>query len=159
MRPLQTVTSHEGNHVVQRIKPAMPIQAVQTFEVVSPLETHYKVVSCKEIECVRERDGWRTVLDVSTVNGQQQARWITHYSGRRFTYEQTGAIITFTFSPGQSCFNKHQKPLGRPELYVVRDGDWRGNPTGNQRIHTKPEHWVEHSEEELARLRRIQERG
>jgi hypothetical protein len=153
------VSSNEGRHTVQRMAPTLPVQTLQSFEIVSPVETHFRVLTCKEADCQRHRDGWRSVLDTSTVQGAQQAKWIHSYSGRRFTYTQVGPVVTFTFAAGQSCFTKHQKPLERPELFVVRDGDWRGNPTGNAMRHTQPEHWVEHHAESLDKIRSIQERG
>lgn len=153
------VTSREGVHIVQRIEPSMPVQGMQSFEIASPVETHHKVISCKEAGCQRYRDGWRTVLDVSTLEGARQARWIINYSGRKYKLEEVGNVLTFTFPAFQRCFGKHTKPLERPELYIVRDGDWRGNPTGKTMQHTRPEHWVEHSAETLDKLRTAQQKG
>ena len=44
--------------------------------------------------------------------------------------------MVFTFEAGQQCFTQHHVP-DRPQFFVVRDGDWRGNPTGQNRLHTK----------------------
>jgi hypothetical protein len=34
--------------------------------------------------------------------------------------------------------------VGRPELFIVRGGDYRGNPLGTPtRVHARPEDWVE----------------
>lgn len=159
----RTVTSVEGPHVVQRILPILPVQAMETFAIASPVDTHFKVVRCDGPElkegCVRNKVGWRTVLDVSTVEGARQAKWIINFSGRSFTRQDQGSVLTFTFAAGQQCFQKHRVPLGRPELYIVRDGDWRGNPTGHVYRHTRPEHWVEHSAESFDRLDRTKKRG
>lgn len=144
---------------MQRMQARMPVQGVQTFEVASPVETHYKTVSCRVAECVRHRDGWRTVLDTSTVEGAKQAQWIIDFSGRKYTKVEQGPIVTFTFGAGQQCFQKHKQTLERPELYIVRAGDWRGNPTGERMQHTRPEHWVEHSAGQLDKLNDAQKRG
>ena len=49
------------------------------------------------------------------------------------------------FEAGQDCFRseQHRKLLDRQEIFIARDGDWRGNPTGQVRKHTKPEFWIE----------------
>jgi len=153
------VSSREGHHTVQRIQPSMPVQAVETFGIQSPLDTHFKSVSCEVAECVRNRDGWRTVLDTSTVEGAKQAKWIIDFSGRKYTKVEQGPVVTFTFGPAQQCFQRHKQPLGRPELYLVRGGDWRGNPMGTVRQHTRPEFWLEHSAISLDRLSEAQRRG
>ena len=77
---------------------------------------------------------------------QRQAWYIRNQSGRRFTEDrdQAPGLTVFVFEAGQTCFDagRHQTRLERPELYIVRGGDWRGH-TGNERKHTRPEHWVE----------------
>jgi hypothetical protein len=50
-------------------------------------------------------------------------------------------------------------PLERQPLLIVRDGDWRGNPTGRRRLHTKPEHWVEDFKEHQGKINDAIERG
>jgi hypothetical protein len=40
--------------------------------------------------------------------------------------------------------NKHQVRLEKPEIFIVKGGDHRGNPKGTPtRVHTKAEFWVE----------------
>ena len=45
------------------------------------------------------------------------------------------------------------------QLLVVRGGDWRGNPTGERRVHTRPEDWAEHLHEHTAELADRIEKG
>ena len=85
-------------------------------------------------------------------------------SGRRFTEERDATGLTvFTFEAGQEGFaspnpqeyghQNHRKRLDRMEHYIERGGDWRGNPTGMKRVHTRPEFWVESFSENQDRLR------
>ena len=69
-------------------------------------------------------------------------------------------LVTLIFPGGQECFQAHQVRTGRPEKYLVKGGDFRGNPRGQQaRVHTKPEFWVEEFQENSARLNQLAERG
>jgi hypothetical protein len=44
-------------------------------------------------------------------------------------------------------------------MYLVRDGDWRGNPTGRKRQHTRAADWVEDMQENQGRLIDQQQKG
>jgi hypothetical protein len=65
------------------------------------------------------------------------------------------------FEAGQPCFPPASTaPLARPELYVVRDGDRRGNPRGTKaRLHQRPELWQEDFAEHQQTLADAQQRG
>lgn len=143
-----------------RVAPRMTPQAYRSFEVHSPLSTHYRSATCAEVECQHYLSGWLSRIDMSTPLGVQQARAIKA-SGRTFTEESvTGTVVVLRFAAGQACFQApHKVPTGRPELYVVRDGDWRGNPTGRSRKHKQPVLFVEEFEENLSRIRDRIEQG
>lgn len=138
-----------------RIAPAMPVSAYKTYELKAPIATHYRIATCQEVECEQYARGWITRCDTSTDIGVRQAKYIVDKSGRAFR-EITSAnhpnIRAFKFSPGQRCFATHQVSLERNVLYVVRGGDWRGNPRGERRVHTKAEHWVEDFSEHQSKL-------
>lgn len=140
---MQTVPSPEG----QRLPPTMPVGAYKTYQIVSPVATHWRKATCAEVDCDHYVNGFRTRVDERLELGQKQAHYIRKESGRRFTEDRDDAGLTvFTFEPGQRCFasDSHKLPLERPELYLTRPGDWRGNPTGERPYqHTKPEFWVE----------------
>lgn len=156
---------------LNRIAPKMPAQAYKTFSVSSPLSTHFRRGTCAEAGCGAHRFGWRTVVNEALELGQRQAHYIRKESGRKFTERRSDVVDTllsgieagmtvFEFEAGQRCFTRHQVPVGRPELYVVREGDWRGNPRGaDPRLHTKPEHWVEDMAGLLDKLKTAQEQG
>ncbi len=125
-----------------RIQPKMPAHAYTTYQIAAPVSTHFRAGTCDEAGCLAHRHGWATTVDESTTLGQGQAHYVRKESGRRFVESRTGGLTTFTFEAGQKCFATHQVPLERPELYIVRGGDWRGNPRGEVTRH-RPDTWVE----------------
>jgi hypothetical protein len=135
------VPSNEG----MRILPVVPASSMKTYQILAPVSTHWREATCAEVRCPAQSNGWRTEVDESLPLGQMQAHYIRRDSKRKFTEERTPAGLTsFTFEAGQTCFGKHKIKLERPDLFFVRDGDWRGNPRGTRpRQHVYPEDWVE----------------
>ncbi|MFH8336967.1 hypothetical protein [Streptomyces sp. AM6-12] len=132
---------------MHRIEPQMPAAAYKTYAIVAPKSTHWVGATCAEVDCAHYLNGWQSVIDEATELGQRQAHYIRKQSGRAYREERRpDGLTAFTFEAGQPCFNaaKHQKRTGRPELYIVRDGDYRGNPRGTQtRQHVHAADWVE----------------
>lgn len=124
-----------------RFAPRLPVTAVKSYELRSPLATHWRDATCAEVDCPAHAHGWVTTVDVATELGRQQANYIRLHSGRHFTAEETGTLVAFTFPAGQTCFAQHKVPLGRPEFYRVVGGDWRGNPRGEVRNHANAADW------------------
>lgn len=142
-----------------RLAPKMAPAAYRSFEVHSPLATHYRNASCAEVECQQHAVGWTSTLDLSTADGRRWGNAIAR-SGRRYTTSTHGLLTTFTFPAGQKCFKApHKVPTGRPEIYVVRDGDWRGNPTGRVDRVEEPMEFVERMAENLDVLSSTINRG
>jgi hypothetical protein len=138
-----------------RITPNLPASAYKTYHITSPISTHYRTGTCAEAGCLAYRHGWQTSVDEATDLGQRQAHYIRKLAGRRFVERRTELGLTaFTFEPGQQCFAEHKVSLDRPELYVVRGGDWRGNPTGDVRKHAGPDSWVNDFAEHQDRIAR-----
>lgn len=139
-----------------RIDPNLPVQQYQTYSITAPTDTAI-VAACEQVGCPQWQHGWDSVIDEATDLGKQQAAYIRTQSRRTFRELRTEAGLTvFRFESGQRCFAEHRT---RPEIYLVRDGDWRGNPTGRQRQHTRPADWVEDMAENQGRLVDLQERG
>lgn len=132
---------------MNRIEPAMPAAAYKTYAIVAPRSTHWVAATCAEAECAHHLYGWQSVIDETSELGQRQAYYIRKVSGRAYREERRpDGLTTFTFEAGQPCFNaaKHRRRLDRPELYIVRDGDHRGNPRGTApRQHVRAQDWVE----------------
>ena len=135
--------------------------AYRSFEVHSPLATHFRDASCQEVQCEHYLTGWVSQIDVSTDQGKVWAEAIRR-SGRQFTADRSGpgSVIVFRFEAGQRCFAApHKAPVGRPELFVVRDGDWRGNPTGRADRGVRPTEFVERMADNLDALDSAIRRG
>jgi hypothetical protein len=132
-----------------RIQPTGPVGAYKTYAVTSPLDTLVRA-ACEQVDCAAWRLGWRTLVDEATELGRQQAVYIRH--GARRTYRERpgpAGLTEFVFDSGQRCFAEHRT---RPEIYVVRGGDWRGNPSGERRLHSRPADWVEDFTEHQGRV-------
>lgn len=143
-----------------RIDPALPVQAFQTYQVLAPAATHWRPATCADVDCAAHLHGWRSVIDESTELGQKQAHYIRRDSGRRFHEHRDEAGLTvFEFEAGQSCFAQHQARLDRPEHYLVRGGDWRGNPNGQVRRHASAADWVDDFQQHQGRLADQIEKG
>ena len=136
-----------------RVDPALPVHAYKTYEITSPIGTHFRTATCDEAGCLAQRNGWEPRVDKTTDLGQRQAHYIRKQSGRKFT-ERREAVTVFSFEAGQRCFAQHKVPLDRPELYVVRGGDWRGNPTGEAR-RLGTDAWVNDFGEHQDRIARV----
>lgn len=139
---MQLVPSPDGH----RFPPTGRPDQWRSFQIVMPRATHYRKASCDEVDCDPFLKGWTTTVDERTELGQSQAYYIRHDAGRGFREERLpDGRTAFHFPPGQRCFksDEHLQPTGKPELYIARDGDWRGNPTGRVTRHDNPDHWVE----------------
>lgn len=136
------------------IIPQLPSQHFKTYEIVAPLQTHFRKATCAEVECAAYVNGWVTRVPV----GSQAEQYIrSGGSGRRFTETTTidSAEREFVFEPGQQCFasDKHRVPLEREPLYIARGGDARGNPMRERRVHTRASDWQEDFAGHLDRVR------
>lgn len=151
------------------LRPALPPQALQTFEIAEPLPTHWRAATCAEVECQAHAHGWRTVLDLSTPDGVKRARYIRDHAGRHFTHEFSGdhTMITFTFPAGQTCFTPHRVSVGRPALFVVRRGGHRDSARDPRpvralsgvRVFDRPDQWADDLHEATDRVAAARQRG
>lgn len=141
---------------MNRIPPQGQVQDYKTYQIVSPLSTHWRPATCAEIDCPDYLKGWRVRVEGLPPEMAHTARTC----GRKYSeLEVTENEHWLVFEAGQSCFRAHQHRalLDKQEIFIVRDGDFRGNPTGNVRKHTRPDHWVEDFSEHQDKLaQRIQ---
>lgn len=147
-----------SRHELFRIAPALPVQDYRTFALRAPRSTHFRPATCAEVACRAHEHGWVTVLPTDG----EQALYVRSASGRSFREELRGPGLTaFVFPPGQTCFaaSSHRVPLEREPVYLVRDGDWRGNPTGRRRVHTRAQDWIEDFGENQLALVDLLEKG
>ncbi|GAA3718293.1 hypothetical protein [Streptomyces tremellae] len=130
--------------------------AYQTYSIRQPRDTAV-VTACEQAGCEQWARGWDTPVDESTELGRQQAAYIRGQSRRTFReLRAQGGVTVFRFEPGQRCFREHRT---RPQLFAVRDGDYRGNPTGRVRQHSRPQDWVEDFGEHQLALTDQQRKG
>lgn len=140
----------------------LPIQGeaqdYQTFQIKAPLSTHWRKATCAEFECKNMQNGWRTTLDATN---EAAIYYIRKTSGRSFReYRNEAGQFVFEFTPGQTCFGEHRVRLERDELFIVKDGDYRGNPRRTApRVHQRPADWVDQFAEHQDKLKTLHERG
>ncbi len=130
---------------LNRVTPAMPAGAYKTYTIAAPLATHWVAATCEQAGCRAWQVGWRTIVDEATDLGAAQAAYIRGDRSRGHTEHRDGPLTVFAFPAGQRCFRAadHRRRLDRPERYVVRGGDWRGNPDGRAYTHSGPDAWVD----------------
>lgn len=142
---------------VNRIEPAIPAEAYQTYTIASPHDRMVRT-ACEDAGCLAWRYGWETAIDEGTELGRRQAAYIRQRAGRTFRElprAGQGAVTVFRFDSGQRCFADHHT---RPESYGVLAGDWRGY-TGTIRRHTRAADWVEDFGEHQQRIADQREKG
>lgn len=127
-----------------RVPPRMGPEAYKTYAVVSPLGTHFRRATCEEVACPHYANGWRVRVEGLPPDMLHAART----SGRKYVEQDiTKGETYFVFAAGQPCFraSDHRTRVSdRPPLYVVRDGDHRGNPRGTKdRVHHRPDNWLD----------------
>lgn len=148
---------------INRPEPQLGAEHMKTYEIRAPLTSHWRVGTCAEDNCAAYERGWRTTVDEGTDLGRGQAYYIRKQSGRKFVETRddvSGTLTIFEFESGQKCFREHQVRLDRTELFIVRDGDFRGNPRGSEALkHARPADWVDDFAEHQATLADRLERG
>lgn len=127
------------------IKPNLPPQSMKTYGIIVPRRA-FRKATCAEVQCRAYTNGWETfVVEGDNDIGDRQAHYIRKLSGRKFAERkrEDGATV-FKFESGQTCFREHVKRREEvPEIYVVRGGDWRGNPRGDSFRHVNGADWVD----------------
>lgn len=117
---------------LNRPEPILPVTKMVTHAIFAPLATHWRKATCVEVGCLQHHHGW--ALNTTGLSEGQVV--LAKASGRRYHVEHdaTGAEILL-FEPGQSCFkvSEHRIRIDRPEVFIQRPGDWRGNPSPNDK--------------------------
>lgn len=131
-----------------------------TFALQRPRGTHFRDASCEEFECEQFLKGFTLYIDTSTDMGRRRWHYVTHDQTRTYRMERTGHYtFSFHYPPGTDGFaHQHKLPLSRPPRALVIPGDWRGQ-TGDTRVHTRVEDWVDDSLNHHDRIETIKRRG
>jgi hypothetical protein len=119
----------------------MAPEAYKTYEIVVPAGTHFRPATCEEVDCPQYAGGWRVRVEGLPPEMVHTAK----NCGRKYEEQHIAEGETWlVFEAGQRCFqaSQHRTRIDKPELYVVRDGDHRGNPRGTKaRLHQRPADW------------------
>lgn len=143
---------------MNRIPPQGRVQDYKTYQIVSPISTHWRPATCADVDCPEYTRGWKIRIEGLPPEMVHAAKT----SGRKYTeLDVNESEHWLVFEAGQPCFRAqlHRKILDKQEIFIVRDGDFRGNPTGNVRRHTRPEHWTEDFAEHQDQLARQIQQG
>jgi len=125
--------------------------ANQEFIVSRPVKTHFGKVGCKEVGCSYYANGWLTVVPTDSA----QDNYIRRECGRKFTVSSIAdGLTTFKFGAEQKCFTEHLLPLDKREHFGHRT-----RPGARVRVHERPEDWMEHHDEQIYKIKTLQERG
>lgn len=146
-----------GARPLRRIPPLMATQNYQTYQIASPLATHYRKATCQEVDCEAYRLGWRLQLDILQPADKQTIK----DSGRKFIIQEDAEGKKWlVFEAGQPCFQAslHRKSVERPEIYRVGRGDYRSYDPRTARV-LRPEDWLDDFANHQDKLKTLQERG
>ncbi len=145
---------------INRIQPLTDPRAYQTYQWLAPKASHFRPATCEEVECQEYLLGFVVTVDEHTELGQKQAHYIRHDRSRRHEEIRTidSTLTEFIFEPGQTGFGHQHQVQIRPEIFVKKDGDFRGNPTGRKQILSQQD-WKDDFGEHLENLADEQEKG
>lgn len=128
---------------LNRIEPKLPPHLMNTHLILAPVATHFRPATCEEVGCPHFLEGWRLRIDALPAQTVHAAKT----SGRRWRELQVAEGETYlVFEPGQPCFKSfsHRIRLDRPELFIKREGDYRGNPRGlDPTTFSGPDAWAD----------------
>lgn len=137
------------------------------FGVAMPIDTHWRVLTCREAsdvgECVAWTDGY--VLEVPrTAMPQDECEALLTQHGLKFLRvpeNDPGHYALYLF-PGQRCFHSlrapHRIPNGRPPIFTSAVGDFRAIDTGTHRV-MKGEDWLDMFANNQLKIEREVQRG
>lgn len=143
---------------MNRLPPQGQVQDYKTYQINCPVSTHWRPATCAEKDCPDYLNGWRVRVEGLPPEMLHAAKT----SGRKFSELHISETENWlVYEAGQPCFraSQHKALLGKQEIFIVRDGDWRGNPTGRRRLHTRPEFWVEDMAENQDKVAKQTQRG
>lgn len=139
---------------LNRIVPKAPPGAFKTYGM-HVIER--EPVSCEVAECSRWPTGWATVV----IAGSEDERTIEaacrgEIDGIRRRWQsaevQPDGFVRYTFPPGTPCFRASTHSIPVTARYTLRDGDWRGNPSGRSISTDIAQTWIDDFGEHQQRI-------
>jgi hypothetical protein len=140
--------------------PLLGVGKMVTYAVKSPRSTHTRPGTCEEAGCRAFQLGFTITVPIGSDKLEHLKQFmrgeLDQIKRLDAKVERDGTVVHVRFAKGTPCAGatRHRVSLNRPESYLVRGGDWRGS-TGVIRRHSKPEHWVEDFDENLAKSRKV----
>lgn len=139
---------------LNRIVPKAPTRLFKTYGM---RIVEREPVSCEVVECVPYLNGWiTTVLPSSEDERTIIAACNGEIDGIRRMYAQrmfTGdGFMRYEFDAGQPCFRASTHSIPVTARYTLRDGDWRGNPTGREISTPNAQTWLDDFGEHQQRI-------
>lgn len=118
---------------LNRVTPLLSVDKMQTHHILAPADTHFRKATCEEVECPHYLKGWGLPL-----KGLDEGDiWQAKNSGRKWTeLEIKAGEKHLWFEAGQPCFraSTHRIRIEREEVFLLRPGDWRGQPSDRKPI-------------------------
>lgn len=128
---------------LNRIAPALPASAMKTYSISAPKTTHTRPATCAEVDCADYANGWRVSAQAI---GERELAMFRKGGWTWTVLDISEAERWYIFPPGQRCFRfaTHRASLEREPFYLVKGGDWRGDPRGiGTKQHVRAEDWVD----------------
>lgn len=151
-----------------RMASRLPVTSLKTYSIKAPVGTHFRPATCEEAGCPNYLNGWKViVLDetdpiwamrVEYFRNKLDPRCDRRYREHRDEHNN----LVFVFEAGQPCFDftSHRIRIEREPLYVVRQGDARGNPDPHSvLVHADAADWTDDFGEHQERLATRQAQG
>lgn len=142
-----------------RLDPLAGPEAYKSYQILAPLSSHFRPASCEEVDCPNWRNGWKLRTDIL----DERMIHTATTSGRRFRWLHVSEMENWlVFEAGQPCFqaSAHRTRVERPELFLVRGGDHRGNPRATPvQQHATAADWQDDFANHQDRLATEAERG
>ncbi len=139
---------------LNRVTPKAPAQVFKTYgmHVIEREPT-----SCEAAECDGYLKGWfTTVLSDSPDMGVIEAACRGEVDGYRRRHDapeiQPDGFVRYWFPPGQPCFRASTHSIPVTARYTLRDGDWRGNPSGRSISTPNAQTWLDDFGEHQQRI-------
>jgi hypothetical protein len=146
--------------MINRIPAKLPSRMYKTFQIASPVATHFRQATCAEAECTAYKEGW-TYKKADLV--AQNLLYLVTHAGKKYR-EQTldeGGEIYLVFESGQVCFQAraHRVSLQRPEFYLAGRGDHRTYSPRMANKFDRADQWVESFATHQEIINRVIEEG
>jgi hypothetical protein len=139
---------------LNRVEPTLPAHLMRTHYILAPLNTHWRRGTCEEAECRPYLEGWGT--PAKAFNEEDLSR-LRHMGYKWGVVQIAEGEDHFWFEAGQRCFRSWAEPhmvqLERPGIFLVRDGDHRGNPRKTEPVvFSGPDSWADSLNTNLEKL-------